>query len=78
MWRCARCGARNERTSAHCTRCGMASPFAEDDRTMTIDIPSTAPEPPPRRSTPLPWLIVAAAVVLLLAIVLIALVGLSP
>lgn len=77
MWKCARCGARNDRQAVHCARCGMASPFADDDRTRTIDIPALEPEVPERPAAPVSWIVVAAAVVGVLALLVVALVAIT-
>lgn len=77
MWRCARCGARNDRQAAHCARCGMASPFADDDRTRPIDVPAPEPEQPDRHASSVSWIVVAVAVVGLLALLVVALIALA-
>ncbi|HEX6254891.1 MAG TPA: hypothetical protein VFZ70_03675 [Euzebyales bacterium] len=54
----------------------MASPFSDDDRTHTIDIPAVDPEPSRPASSSLPWAVVAVAVLALLALIVIAVVTL--
>lgn len=76
MWRCARCGARNSRRVAHCGQCGMPSPFEDGGQTKTIDIPEIEPEPE-RRQSSLPWLVIGAMTLLLLALLAIAVIALS-
>ena len=76
MWRCARCGARNSRQVAHCGQCGMPSPFEDGGQTKTIDIPEIEPEPEGRPSS-LPWVVIGAVTLLLLALLVIAVVALS-
>ena len=71
MWRWGGGGARNERAAGRCGRCGMASPFSDDDRTHTIGIPAVDPEPSRPASSSLPWAVVAVAVLALLALIVI-------
>lgn len=78
MWRCARCGTRNNRAVHHCGNCGMPNPFGDGGSTSTVDIPPEAVRQPEREpSTGLPWVIVSIAVVALLAIVVLAMVFLA-
>lgn len=76
MWRCARCGARNTRQVAHCSQCGMPSPFEDGGQTKTIDIPEVEPEPA-RKQSSLPWIVIGVVALLLLALLVIAVVALS-
>lgn len=76
MWRCPRCGARNDRAAAHCGQCGMPSPFEDGGTTKTIDVPDVRPEPP-RRGASLSWVVVVALALVLLALLLIAVVALA-
>lgn len=74
MWRCPRCGARNNRAADHCGSCGMPNPFGDGGTTKTIDIPpeSTGPPEPEPSGGGLPWLTIALAVLGLLAIIAVA------
>jgi hypothetical protein len=54
----------------------MASPFSDDDRTHTIDIPVVEPEPSRPATSSLPWVVVAVAVLGLLLLIVVALVTL--
>lgn len=77
MWRCARCGARNNRDVDHCGQCGMPSPFGDGGHTKTIDIPDVEPERPARRSSPsgVAILVGVVAVVVILLVVVVAVSG---
>jgi hypothetical protein len=55
----------------------MASPFSDDDRTHTIDIPAVEPEPARPTTSSLPWAVVAVAVLVLLALIVVAVVTLA-
>lgn len=77
MWRCARCGARNSREAGHCGQCGMPSPFGDGGQTKTMDIPAIEPEPERRSTSSLPWFLVGAVTLLLLALLVIAVVAMS-
>lgn len=77
MWRCPRCGGRNDRTAAHCGQCGMPNPFEDGGTTRPIDIPGGAPDRPSRVRTTLPWAVIAGATVVLLAILVLAVVALT-
>lgn len=77
MWRCPRCGARNDRAVAHCGQCGMPNPFEDGGSTKTIDVPEVRTEPPRRRGTSLSWVVVAVLVLALVAVLLIAVVALA-
>jgi hypothetical protein len=54
----------------------MASPFSDDDRTHTIDIPAVEPEPSRSATSSAPWAVVAVAVLALLALIVVAVVTL--
>ena len=77
MWRCARCGVRNSRQVAHCGQCGMPNPFGDGGQTNTIDIPEIGREPPRRRSSSLPWMIIGVVTLFLLALLVVAVAALS-
>lgn len=82
MWRCARCGTRNQRTADHCGSCGMPNPFGDGGSTRTMDIPADAarrsrPEPEPEPRPGLPWLTIALAVLGIVLLLLFAVAALS-
>jgi hypothetical protein len=54
----------------------MPSPFEDGGQTKTIDIPEIEPEPEGRPSS-LPWVVIGAVTLLLLALLVIAVVALS-
>ena len=73
MWRCPRCGTRNNRVVDHCGNCGMPNPFGDGGSTKTIDIPPESTRPPePEAATPLPWVTITIAVIGLLLIIVLA------
>lgn len=74
MWRCARCGTRNDRSAGHCQRCGMASPFHGGGHTQPVELAAVEAEETHERRSP-PWaaiVVIVALVVVLVAIGVIA------